>query len=233
MKKPIIINNDTKLSDIISFYPFIITQFEHLNINIPVEEKNISDIAKENKINTNFLKFIIEYILNNKIIEQYTPQIDDITILLLYLKNNHDYFIKYMFPHIDKIINKTYDETHQDEILLIKKFFQEYNKEVLEHFEYENQIVFPYITKLYNSIDKKEKITSDYCVEEYKNHHDDIEEKLNDLKNLLIKYLPSTIKSDFRKRLLFNLYQLEKDLDVHSYLEDKILIPLVEKLEAY
>ena len=60
-----------------------------------------------------------------------------------------------------------------------------------------------------------------------------LEEKLNDLKNLLIKYLPSTIKSDFRKRLLFNLYQLEKDLDVHSYLEDKILIPLVEKLEAY
>lgn len=231
MKNQLKIEKGTKLADIINFYPFIITQLEHLNISLPVEEKNISDIAKEHKISSDFLIFLFEYIINNQIIDRYTPKSDEIDIILLYLKNNHNFYTKYMFPHIEKLINRAFESSQQEEFLLIKKFFGEYNKEVLEHFDYENNIVFPYISELYRSLDTNIQIKSNYSVEEYKNHHDDIEEKLNDIKNLLIKYLPSSIEPDFRRKLLFNLYQLEKDLDIHSYLEDKILIPLVENLE--
>jgi len=118
------------------------------------------------------------------------------------------------------------------DLKLVIKFFKEYYSEVIEHFDYENNIVFPYINFL---LEKSENynLSSNihYSMEEYKNHHDDINEKLLDLKNLLIKYLPSTFDSVLRKKLLFNLYQLEKDLAIHSYIEDKILIPIVEMLE--
>lgn len=232
MKKPLKIENSTKISDIVNFYPFIITQLEHLNITLPVEEKNITDISKEYNISVDFLIFLFEYIVNNQIIDSYIPRSSEIDNILFYLKNNHTFYTQQMFPHIDYLINKAFENSKQEEFLLIKKFFIEYNHEVIEHFDYENNIVFPYISELIESLGKDSEIKTNYSVEEYKNHHNDIEEKLDDLKNLLIKYLPSSIKSDFRKKLLYNLYQLEKDLDIHSYLEDKILIPIVENLEA-
>ncbi len=66
---------------------------------------------------------------------------------------------------------------------------------------------------------------------EYKEHHDDIEEKLDDLKNLLIEYLPLKEGRNMRRRLLFKLFELEHDLRIHSRIEDYILIPLVTSME--
>ena len=73
----------------------------------------------------------------------------------------------------------------------------------------------------------------EYSVKEYRLHHDDIEEKLNDLKNLLIKYLPQKNDQQIRRKLLFSLFEVEYDLNIHSQIEDTILIPLVEKMEKH
>ena len=76
-----------------------------------------------------------------------------------------------------------------------------------------------------------EDTVSSYSVTEYREHHNDIEEKLTDLKNLLIKYLPQKGDQQLRRKLLFCLFELEFDLKIHSQIEDSILIPLVEKME--
>lgn len=70
-----------------------------------------------------------------------------------------------------------------------------------------------------------------YSVTDYREHHSDIEEKLTDLKNLLIKYLPIRDDQQLRRRLLFNLFELEFDLAIHSEIEENMLIPLVEHME--
>jgi regulator of cell morphogenesis and NO signaling len=72
-----------------------------------------------------------------------------------------------------------------------------------------------------------------YSVSEYKDHHNDIEEKLNDLKSLLIKYLPLKNDQPIRRKLLFSLFELEYDLNIHSQIEELILIPLVSKMELH
>ena len=72
-----------------------------------------------------------------------------------------------------------------------------------------------------------------YAVAEYQEHHNDIEEKLNDLKSLLIKYLPLKNDQSIRRNLLFRLFELEYDLNIHSQIEELILIPLVSKMELH
>lgn len=121
------------------------------------------------------------------------------------------------------------------EMGLVEKFFGEYFKEVTEHLNYENNIVFPYIIGLYDKIinHKHPFNPQKYSVTEYKEHHNDIEEKLNDLKNLLIKYLPQKNDQALRRKLLFCLFELEYDLSIHSQIEDLILIPLVTKMELH
>ena len=94
-------------------------------------------------------------------------------------------------------------------------------------------VVFPYVLNLHERIKNGEHKNQlkEYSVIEYRDHHNDIEEKLEDLKKLLIKYLPEKSDRIIRRKLLFSLFELEYDLNVHSQIEEHILIPLVEKME--
>lgn len=116
-------------------------------------------------------------------------------------------------------------------MLMVDKFFNDYFIEVKEHLNYENEVVFPYALDLINKNIKQKNKSDSFNVLVYKEHHDDIEEKLADLKNLLIKYLPQENDQQLRRNLLFCLFELELDLNIHSQIEDLILIPLLEKIE--
>ena len=71
----------------------------------------------------------------------------------------------------------------------------------------------------------------DYEIKDYKNHHQDIETKLLDLKNLLIKHLPEKNDQVFRRNLLFELFRFERDLRIHTIIEESILVTAIENLE--
>jgi regulator of cell morphogenesis and NO signaling len=118
---------------------------------------------------------------------------------------------------------------------LVEQFFIEYFNEVKEHLDYENQVVFPYIINLSGKLENAapNHKQAHYSVKEYREHHNDIQEKLNDLKSLLIKYLPRQNDLPLRRKLLFMLSELEYDLDIHSRIEDRILIPLVAEMEMH
>jgi regulator of cell morphogenesis and NO signaling len=73
---------------------------------------------------------------------------------------------------------------------------------------------------------------ADYSVIDYKHHHDNIDDKLADIKGLIIKYLPFEDKNNLRRKLLNCLFDLEHDLKIHTLIEDTVLIPLVEKFEG-
>ena len=56
-------------------------------------------------------------------------------------------------------------------------------------------------------------------------------EKLNDLKNIIIKYLPEEYSSPLRFEILKDIYDIEKDLQKHSLIENRLLVSLVQKIE--
>jgi regulator of cell morphogenesis and NO signaling len=73
--------------------------------------------------------------------------------------------------------------------------------------------------------------SSEYKIKEYESHHSDIDAALNDLKNIIIKYLPKDCTIEKCRDILLNLFMFEYDLSKHTLLEDKILISLVEHVE--
>jgi regulator of cell morphogenesis and NO signaling len=48
----------------------------------------------------------------------------------------------------------------------------------------------------------------------------------------MIKYLPQPFDFDLVNRIIAELYWLEKDLNEHARIEDKIMIPKVRMMEA-
>ena len=96
--------------------------------------------------------------------------------------------------------------------------------EVLEHLDYEDNIAFPYFISLMQN-NTNEEVEGRYSSKVYSEHHTDIELKLKDLKNLLLKYVKIDDDLSLRRKLFFTLYELEFDLYIHSLIEETILIP--------
>ena len=158
---------------------------------------------------------------------------DDIQTIIKYLKSCHRYYLEEKYPLIKQYIGMINSINDHPEIFMIGKFFDKYFKEVVEHLDYEDDVVFPYVLGLNDQLALKNPInvTEGYSVTEYREHHNDIEEKLTDLNNLLIKYIPQKNDRQIRRKLLLILFELEYDLKIHSLIEETILIPMVEKME--
>ncbi|MCX7986103.1 MAG: hemerythrin domain-containing protein [Bacteroidales bacterium] len=229
------ISPDTKVADLVLENPYLALMLEHFGIAFPLKEKTVVKLCTENGINVDL--FISLASLFSGTSKEFTNNLvfEDIPVILQYLKNDHQYFTDEKYPQILALIREMKSSSNQEEIVLVEKFFNEYFAEVVEHLKYENEIVFPYVTRLYKALHEKNAAYADngYSVEEYREHHDNIEEKLSDLKNLLIKYLPAKDDQSSRRRLLTHLFELESDLTIHSKIEDHVLVPLVAQMEKH
>jgi regulator of cell morphogenesis and NO signaling len=225
--------SEMKIADIISGNPYLLLMLEHLEIDLEVREKTIGQICSENNIDTDLFLTIANLFngFSTSTVTEYSSS--NIQTIIKYLQNSHQYYLKEKYPQIRQYITEINKRNTHAEILMLGKFFDKYFAEVSEHLDYENAVVFPYVLDLDNHLSGKTNAdySEKYSVTEYREHHDDIEEKLNDLNNLLIKYMPQKNDRLERRKLLLCLFELQYDLNIHSKIEESILIPLVEKME--
>jgi regulator of cell morphogenesis and NO signaling len=226
---------ELKLSDVIANNPYLLLLLEHFGIEVPVHDKSLNQVCDHNGINIElFLTFANLY---NGV--TYKPKdafsYKDASTIVEYLKKSHKYYSEEIYPNILSTIKQMAEVNNYPEMALVPKFFVDYFSEVTEHLEYENKVVYPYVLGLFEQMNHVQQTSprAQYSVVEYKEHHNDIEEKLNDLKSLLIKYLPQKDDRTIRRKLLFLLSELEYDLNIHSKIEDRILIPLVAEMESH
>lgn len=233
-KNNLFILSDLKVSDIIFDNTYFLLMLEHFGIDLALHEKTIGQICNEYNINLELFLTISNLYNGFKPSPTADYSFNDIQIIINYLKKSHLYYLNEKYPQIRGYIEKIHEINNHKEIVLVENFFVKYFNEVSEHLDYENRIAFPYILNLLNQIEqKKEDNECNYSIKEYKEHHNDIEEELADLKNLLIKYLPHNNDHQIRRKLLFSLFELEFDLTIHTLIEDLILVPIAEKMEQY
>lgn len=223
-----IISRTNKISDIILNNYFLILVLERFGIELGQHDKTIEMVCKENNIGTEIFLIIANLHNNISYISTTLLEYSEIKTIIRYLKNSHQYYSEEVFPDIITNIHLLGKCNKAPGILMVEDFFNEYKKEVDRHFEYENEIAFPYVLNL---LERKQVGKVDYSVTEYKEHHDDIEEKLDDLKRLLIQHLPQNNDRVIRRKILFALFNLEHDLKVHAKIENEMLIPFIEKVE--
>ncbi len=223
------ITPDMKMADLIVENPKLLLLLEHFEIDFTVKDKSVAQLCTENKID------LAVFLVFGNLYNGFFPDkneinaIEDVSTIIRFLKNSHRFYKHDKYPELKSFLVQLHERQNSEDILLIEKFFNDYFEEVLEHLDYEESIVFPYICRLID--DGKIARKNNFSANEYLEHHTDIETKLTDLKNLLLKHI--SLKNDFslRRKFLFSLFELEFDLNVHSLIEDKILLPLVGKIE--
>jgi len=227
------IKPDMKISGLIFENPGLLLLMEHFELEFIVHEKTVKQLCSANNINVELFLLIANLYNGFPPTEQQNLTRDDLTAIIKYLKNSHNYYENEKYPEIKMYMEQLQTQNNSAEIALISKFFDEYFNEVKEHLHYENLIAFPYFNQLLK-IEKENDLKNPvlYSVNEYQEHHSDIESKLNDLKELLLKHIPIENDRILRRKIIKSLVELENDLYIHSTIEETILIPLIGKLEA-
>lgn len=111
---------------------------------------------------------------------------------------------------------------------VMNAFFDNYEKTVKEHFEYEERVLFPYTTALVYGI----KAGTVATPQEGYGDHTDIEDCIHDFRNLILKHIPSKGGEDARIEVISHIFRLEEDMHRHVMIEDRLLLPLIKKLEG-
>jgi regulator of cell morphogenesis and NO signaling len=224
------ITPDMRMSELIIENSSLLLLLEHFEVDFAVKDKTVEQLCSENKIDLPV--FLVFGNLYNGFYpgENEINALNDISAIIRFLKNSHRFYKHDKYPELKYFIGQLHEKHNTEDILLIEKFFNEYFEEVLEHLDYEESVAFPYICRLIE--ERKIEKNNNFSANEYNDHHTDIETKLTDLKNLLLKHI--SLKNDFslRRKFLFSLFELEFDLNIHSLIEEKILLPLVGKIET-
>ena len=222
-----IFSENTKMADVILANSRLLYVLPYFGINLGFGEKTVKQMCNEKNISVPLLLLIC----NIYTFDDYTPDSEDlkqipIEGIITYLQNSHTDYLEVRMPQIiDNILDlATICQIKNGNIL--NSFCEKYKQEVIAHFKYEEEIVFPYIIQLLNGTKEK-----NYKIKEYETNHSDIDAALNDLKNIIIKYLPQDCTIEKCRDILLNLFMFEYDLSKHALLEDKILISLVEHVE--
>ncbi|MFO7842842.1 MAG: hemerythrin domain-containing protein [Bacteroidales bacterium] len=235
-----IITKDNKMADVIHLNYSTLTVLNRFEIALGFGDKTIEDICKQHQVDLDFFLEIINTFVNEDYFPKKHLQSFSITLINDYLKKTHDYYHQVKVPEIENLMEQMVNNcyTQKSNLNLLKKFFNDYKQELINHTQREDEVVFPYtlaIEKAFHSdkIEKKTiKLMEEYSIDVFEREHDNIEEKLFDLKNIIIKYLPQPKNFELCNKLLNELFTLEQDLNDHARIEDKVLVPKVREMES-
>ena len=223
------IKSGMKLFDLIEENPLLLLMMQHFDIDFRVGDLTMSQLCKEKGINEKLFTSIANLYNGFKPKENPIDSVDDVKQIVRFLKNSHDYYRNDKYPQISAYVKQLQENHPEKELKLLEKFFNEYFAEVIDHLYYEDTVAFPYFIELINH--KPDNKNDLYSAKEYSEHHTDIELKIKDIKNLLLKYVMINDDLNLRRELLFSLFELEYDLYIHSLIEETILIPFGYNME--
>lgn len=219
-------SENTKLAEAITVHPALIQLLPRFNISLGFGDKTIGGVCKEFAVPVNL--FLV--VCNIYAFESYRPTLSDISGtdtdgLIAYLKKSHAYYFDKRIPHIEKHLKIITEQIDRKQGAILMSFFLQYKKEVKEHFDYEEDTVFPMLKSL------QENKYHDVGFIGYEEAHVNIEDTLDDLIQIVFKYLPGNVEYENSIGMAFDILQLAEDLKKHALIEERILMPFIEYME--
>ncbi len=234
-----IITKNIKMADVIHMNYHTLSVLNRFGIVLGFGDKTIEEVCKQKNVDLDFFLEILNAFVNKDYFPKKHLQTFSVALITEYLQKTHQYYHQVKVPEIESLIKEMVESCYsqKENIVLLKKFFNDYKQELLNHTEREEAIVYPYTLAIEKAFNKKEfdativDLMETYSINIFKTEHDDIEEKLYDLKNIIIKYLPQPKDVRLCNKLIHELSILEQDINDHSRIEDKVLVPKIREME--
>ena len=194
-------------------------------IRLGFGDKTMEEVCKEQGVDSYTFLAVVNFIINGYAPKDSDDRIDVETILG-YLRASHRFFLDFQLPSIREKLKAT---LCQDDSMstLILHLYDEYAHDIQKHMRYEEKTLFPYVEALLRG-----EQTSRYNVGIFSKNHSDTTGKFQELKSIIIKYLPQdNLSNNKLTDTLYDIYNNEEWLCNHSNVEDCIFVPAIRLLE--
>lgn len=225
MKKLKLYEADDKMIDLISDNYSMLQGLSAFGIRLGFGDKTVSEVCREQDVDCYTFLTVVNFLING-----YTPKETDdrisVRTLLGYLQASHRYFLDFQLPSIRHELEASLSKGEGLEPLILR-LFDEYAHDIQLHMKYEEKTLFPYVEALL-----KGEPTTGYNVDIFSKHHSDTTGKFQELKNIIIKYLPPAgLANNQLTATLYDIYNNEEWLLNHSNVEEVLFVPAIRLLE--
>ncbi|HKK88545.1 MAG TPA: hypothetical protein VJ917_06820 [Saprospiraceae bacterium] len=152
----------------------------------------------------------------------------DVKQIIRYLKASHNYYQFKILPEIEQTSNRLAQDLDVQSPLMIYlvSFINSYKEELLDHIHEEEKKFFPYVLQL-----RSGKRTDDYSVAQFERFHEKHQFEI-DLARKVLMAIGAPREFQSQLRFLDNQMKiLQKDMVVHEFIEDLILVNKARSLE--
>lgn len=216
-----------RMCQIISQDHHLLQMMSRFGISLGVGEKTVAQVCEDNHVDTQTFLAVANYMKLGAADAILDIEKVSVEALTAYLAQAHSYFLSFQLPAIRRKLLEAIDCSEQNEVAyLILKFYDEYMSEVRRHMQFENKRVFTYVKQLLNG-----RKPTDFCITQFADSHKDIDHKLQELKNIIIKYYAAPADGQLLHNVLFDIFVCEGDLRTHCALENDLFVPAVKLLE--
>ena len=222
-----ILNKKMKMSELVEANFHLLGILSRLGIRGSFSDHSVEEICSRYSIDSDTFVLICS-VYSGRDVKPTEEQLRHVRLedLLLYLHASHEYYLNSALAKLAPSIEEMIRPTQPVRQKVFRKFFEDYCAELEKHFAYEENTVIPYIRQLLDDT-----AHSGYSIAKFREAHSNIEESLSDLKNLIMQSMPPECDGEPRIEVLSNIFHLQEDLRHHTYIEDDILVPLVELYE--
>lgn len=225
MRKMKLYEADDKMIDLISDNYSMLQGLSAFGIRLGFGDKTVCEVCREQDVDCYTFLMVVNFLING-----YTPKESDekisVKTLLGYLQASHRYFIDFQLPSIRTKLEESLQKG-DGLATLILRLYDEYAHDIRLHMKYEEKTLFPYVEALLHG-----EQTSGYNVDIFSKHHSDTKGKFQELKNIIIKYLPHNgFANNQLTATLYDIYNNEEWLLNHSNVEEILFVPAIRLLE--
>lgn len=219
-----------KMSNVISGNYSLITVMSRFGLPLGFGEKTVAEVCKEQDVDCATFLTVVNFVNEDSYSGEFIFDVNAVSLpaLMEYLRQAHSYFLDFCLPTIrEKLCAALELEPDKNDITRsVLMFYDKYVAEVQRHMQYENDYIFRYADRLTH--DEK---PANFSIVQFAERHSHIDQKLKELKNIIIKYYPQSKCNNLLNATLFDIFNCEADLRTHCRLEDAVFTPVVAKKE--
>ena len=215
------------MCDLVSREYRLLQLMSRFGIPTGFEERSVDEVCKHHGVDTMTFLAIANFMKEGEETASYYADKVNVETLVGYLESAHAYYLRFQLPQIRTKLLTAIDCAARGEVaLMLLRFFDEYTKEVKKHMDFESKKIFSYVRGLLKGSPPEENLIASFS-----DHHVGMQVKLQELKNIILKYYSPSEEVHLVNAALFDIFICEEDMATHCGVENYLFVPAVRLLE--
>lgn len=209
------------MADMVGYDYDLILVLPRFGIPLGFGERTVRDVCRDCGVNEEFFLMVC----NMYSFDDYRPEDEmvartDKRMVAEYLIASHRYYVEERLPHLQKRLEVVADSMGVNSAMVLKRFFGDYCREVKEHVEREERNLSTLMEDAADGEGRRRAVSENFV-----KNHEGIKDKLSDLRQIVLKYVPGERMGEEVMEVVFDMMQLSRDLEKHAELEELLLMP--------